>query len=152
MADRVGRSEAKRVMSSRQRGDTGLSTERKKGKVEGTTASESIDDNIWVSGQDLEGAEPVQGLSEMIGAALEAGEEVEMTEVDGGTKRSDGIEEDNGEFSDSSIISDITASQTGEDLYSLEDINDYLDLTKGRTINGFYCCSACTLCKGIHIC
>ena len=134
-ADRVGRSEAKRAKSSRQRGDTSQSTERKKGKVDSRTISENVDGNIGASGQDLEGAEPVQGLSEMGGTAPGAGGEVEMTEVDGGTKGSDGIEEDEGELSDSSIISDITASQTGEDLYSLEDINDYLDLTKGRAVN-----------------
>ena len=107
----MGQSEEKRAKCSRQRGDTSQSTERKKGKVDCRTISGNVDGNIGASGQDLEGAEPVQGPSEMSGAAPGAGGEVEMTGVDGGIKGSDGIEEDEGKLSDSWIISDISVRQ-----------------------------------------
>lgn len=133
--DRMGRPEAKRTRSGKNGEKMSQSTERKKGRVEEGIASEGADVNIGTSGQDSEGVKTNVGNPEINGAASGANEEVDMTEEDIGNKKSDGIQEDDGELSDSSIMSDITASQAGEDMYSFEDINDYLDLTKGRAVN-----------------
>lgn len=73
----------------------------------------------------------------MSGTVLRAGEEVVMTGDDVGSEALDRMQEDDGELSDSSLMSDISISQTGDEnkQYSVDNINDFLHLTKGRTVN-----------------
>lgn len=66
--------------------------------------------------------------------------EAEVVEREPGSNRApssmQGDEEEEGELSDSSVVSDITASQEGDGtFYSFEEISDYLDETKGKTVN-----------------
>lgn len=45
-------------------------------------------------------------------------------------------EEDEGELSDSSVVSDISSSQAGDGTYyNFEEICDFLDITKGKSVN-----------------
>lgn len=114
--NRVGRPEVKRKKSitRRQRGDTGQSTEQKKGRVDCGWVSEGADVSVGVREQCLEVVEPSRPYSETGGAAPDVGEEVEIMGSDIGFKKSDDMQEDEGELSDSLIISDIAASQIGD--------------------------------------
>ena len=50
--------------------------------------------------------------------------------------RESGCTQDEGEISDSSVFSESMVSQEGDNtLYSLDEINTFLDATKGKTVN-----------------
>lgn len=132
-AERKGRTDSKRTKSSEYKEDRGQSAERKKGRAESKTTTENADVDSGGTEQVSE-SNTTQGNSELSGVSSEMSEE--MVSEDGVRNQTE-MQEDDGELSDSSIMSDITASQMGDDStrYSFEDISDYLDLTKGRAVN-----------------
>lgn len=117
----------------RPRADTGQSTERKKGRVEDGVAS-SVGDGV----NELASNTATEKNGNYPSGSME-GEAQNVNKigmVSGTSKRDGDIHDEDGEFSDSSEISDITASQVGDgSLYGFDEINDYLDSTKGKAVN-----------------
>ena len=91
------------------------------------------------SGQATEKLGQQTSVSEADGGVTEVRVEEEMMDMGSEANRGTATtqeEEEEGELSDSSVVSEITASQAGDgSLYSFDEISDYLDRTKGKTFN-----------------
>ena len=111
--------------------DSGQITERKKGRVEKEVSAEEFIDKT-IKGSDSK-------LHESI-SVVPVEEQVDITDVECevgiGSIESVCTQDDEGDISDSSVFSVSMVSQDGDNtLYSLDEINNFLDATKGKTVN-----------------
>ena len=116
--------------------DSGQITERKKGRVEKEFSAEEVIKKAN-KGSDSKINESV--LSDVC-ATVTVEEQEDITDVDCevgfGNSESVCTQDDEGEISDSSELSVSMISQEGDNtLYSLDEINNFLDATKGKAVN-----------------